>query len=113
MIMGFKKVFHVTVVKYAWIYCEAETPAEAMKVAEKWKDQVDDDDFDDDIIGVDNCDTYATDLEDIDKDEVIYTAKEAMDYDDYVEKVNGPKDWRDDIEWTETEWLFPKEEMVK
>jgi len=107
-----KSIFHVTVAKYAWIYCEGENPQEAMNVAKKWANSVDDDAFDDSEIEVDSCETYPTDIEDIDKDEVIYTAKAELTPSDYAEKINEPKDWREGIEWTKTEWLFPKEEVL-
>ena len=38
-------IYCVTLAKYANIYVEAESPEEAMKIAEHWTDEVDDEEF--------------------------------------------------------------------
>lgn len=80
-------IFCVTLAKYANIYVEAESPEEAMKIAEKWTDEVDDEEFEDSEVGVDSCESYA---DDADPDMgTIYTAVEAIDADDYIDRYES------------------------
>ena len=81
-------IYCVTLAKYANIYVEAESPEEAMKIAEGWKDEVDDMDFEDSDVEVDSCDSYA-DEADADYMETIYTKDEAIDVDEYIDRYEA------------------------
>lgn len=78
-------IYGVTVKRCAWIYVEANSPEEAMKIAEHWTDEVDDEEFDDSEVEVDSCDSYADDA-DADYMDTIYTQDEAIDVDDYIDR---------------------------
>lgn len=82
------QVYCVTLAKYANIYVEAENPQEAMKIAEYWTDKVDDEEFEDSNVGVDSCDSYPSEADDIYGD-TIYTANEAIDVDEYIERYES------------------------
>ena len=82
-------IYCVTLAKYANIYVEAESPEEAMQLAEKWKDSIDnDDDFEDSDVEVDSCDGYA-DEADADYMETIYTKDEEIDVDEYIDRYES------------------------
>ena len=81
-------IYCVTLAKYANIHVEAESPEEAMKIAEGWKDDVDDRDFEDSDVEVDSCDGYA-DEADADYMETIYTKDEAIDVDEYIDRYEA------------------------
>ena len=83
-------IFCVTLAKYANIYVEAESPEEAMKIAEHWTDEVevDDEEFENSEVGVDSCEAYSKEAYDIDSD-TIYTQDEAIDVDDYIERYES------------------------
>ena len=76
-------IFCVTLAKYAHIYVEAESPQEAMKIAEKWTDEVDDEEFEDSEVGVVSCESYSSDA-DSTYMSTIYTKDEAIDVSDYI-----------------------------
>lgn len=81
-------IYCVTLAKYAHIYVEAESPEEAMKIAEKWTDEVDDEEFEDSEVGVDSCDAYSEEAYDIDRD-TIYTADEVIDVGEYIDRYEA------------------------
>ena len=81
-------IYCVTLAKYANIYVEAESPEEAMKIAETWTDEVDDEEFEDSNVEVDSCDSYA-DEADADYMETIYTKDEAIDVDEYIDRYEA------------------------
>lgn len=76
-------IYCVTLAKYANIYVEAESPEEAMEIAEKWTDEVDDEEFDDSEVEVDSCEAYSSDA-DSTYMSTIYTKDEAIDASDYI-----------------------------
>lgn len=76
-------IYGVTVKRCAWIYVEANSPEEAMKIAEHWTDEVDDEEFEDSEVEVDSCDAYASDA-DSTYMSTIYTKDEAIDVSDYI-----------------------------
>lgn len=82
-----KVIFAVTVARYATMYVEAFTSNEAWRIAEKYKDDVDDFDF-----GLDNevysCENYTTDLDDVDA-EHIYTEEGRLSVSSYEEKMRN------------------------
>lgn len=81
-------IYCVTLAKYANIYVEAESPEEAMKIAKGWKDEVDDEEFEDSDVEVDSCDGYA-DEADSDYMETIYTKDEAIDVYEYIDRYEA------------------------
>ena len=81
-------IYCVTLAKYANIYVEAKSPEEAMKIAEGWTGEVDDDDFEDSDVEVDSCDSYA-DEADSDYMETIYTKDGAIDVDEYIDRYEA------------------------
>lgn len=78
-----KVIFAVTVARYATMYVEAFTPNEAWRIAERYKDDVDDFDFSLDT-EVDSCENYPTDLESVDA-EHIYTEEGRVSVSSYEE----------------------------
>lgn len=82
------KIYGVTLAKYANIYVEAESPEEAMEIAGRWRDEVDDEEFEDSEVGVDSCESYYHDANSHYMD-TIYTQDEAMDVDDYIDRYEA------------------------
>lgn len=82
-----KGIYAVTVVRYATMYVEAFTPNEAWRIAEKYKDDVDDFDFSLDT-EVDSCENYTTDLEDVDSG-YIYTEEGRVSVSSYEERMRN------------------------
>jgi len=82
------KIYSVTVTRSAVIYVEAESPKEAMKIAEGWTGEVDDRDFEDSDVEVDSCDCYA-DEADADYMETIYTKDEAIGVNEYIDRYEA------------------------
>ena len=82
------RVYCVSLKRIANIYVEAESPKEAMKIAEKWTDEVDDRDFEDSDVEVDCCDSYP-DEADADYMGTIYTSNEAIDVDEYIDRYES------------------------
>lgn len=83
----FNQVYAVTLTRSAFIYVDAESPEAAMKIAESWKDDVDDRDFEDSDVEVDSCDTYPDEAEGY--METIYTENESMDVDEFLERFDA------------------------
>ena len=81
-------IYCVTLAKYANIYVEAESPEEAMKIAEHWTDEVDDEEFEDSEVGVDSCEAYSHEASKSYM-ETIYTKDEAMDVDEYIDRYEA------------------------
>ena len=93
-------IYCVTVKRCASIYMEADSPKEAMKIAERWTGEVDDRDFEDSDVEVDMCDSYPGDA-DADYMETIYTKDEAIDVYEYIDryenqqsKLEGKEAWQ-------------------
>ena len=82
------QVYCVSLKRIANIYVEAESPEEAMKIAEHWTDEVDDRDFEDSEVEVDCCDSYP-DEADADYMDTIYTPNEAIDVDEYIDRYES------------------------
>ena len=98
-----KGIYAVTVARYATMYVEAFTSNEAMRIAEKYKDDVDDFDFGMDI-EVDSCENYTTDLEDVDT-EHIYTEEGRVSVSSYEERM------RNKLSNSETCLVFAKDNI--
>lgn len=81
-------IYCVTLKRCACIYVEAESPKEAMQIAEKWTDKVDDADFEDSDVKVNSCDRYA-DEADSDYMNTIYTSDEAIDVNEYIDRYEA------------------------
>ena len=81
-------IYCVTLKKVANIYVDADSPEEAMKIANLWTDSVDDDEFEDSEVEVDCCDSYP-DEADANYMETIYRADEAIKVDDYIERYES------------------------
>lgn len=81
-------IYCVTVKRCAGIYIEAESPKEAMEIAKKWTDEVDDAEFEDSDVEVDAVDAYPYEANE-DYMETIYTKDEAMDVDEYIERYES------------------------
>jgi hypothetical protein len=66
MIMKNRKdsIVAVTVVKYATMYVEADTPEEAYEYAKKYCSNVPDSSFEDSDVYVDSCENYTSGLSD-------------------------------------------------
>lgn len=82
-------IYCVTLKRFACIYVEADSSEEAMQLAEKWKDSIDnDDDFEDSDVEVDCCDANP---DEADKAymETIYTKDEAIDVDEYIDRYEA------------------------
>lgn len=81
-------IYCVTVKRCAGIFIEADSPQEAMKIAKKWTDEVDDAEFEDSEVEVDCCDANP---DEADKAymETIYTKDEAMDVDEYIDRYEA------------------------
>lgn len=82
----FNQVYAVTLKKMATIYVDAESPEEAQKIAESWKDDVDDRDWDDSDVEVDSWDAYPDEAEGY--METIYTENESMDVEEFLERFD-------------------------
>ena len=79
------KIYYVTLKRCAGIYVDADSPEDAMRIAEKWKDDIDDDEFDDADVEVDSCDCYP-DEADSDCMDTILTSDEAIDVEEYIDR---------------------------
>ena len=83
------QIYCVTLKRCACIYVEADSSEEAMQLAEKWKDSIDnDDDFEDSEVEVDCCDANPDEANETYM-ETIYTKDEAIDVDDYIERYEA------------------------
>lgn len=83
------KIYNVTLAKYAWIPVEAESTEEAMEIARKYADSVDDDAFDDCYPEVDSCEAYASDIDDYEDHETIYTRDKEMTAREYFDELKA------------------------
>ena len=82
-------IYCVTLKRCACIYVEADSSEEAMQLAEKWKDSIDnDDDFEDSDVEVDCCDANPDEADEAYM-ETIYTKDEAMDVDEYIDRYEA------------------------
>ena len=82
-------IYCVTLKRCACIYVEADSSEEAMELAEKWKDSIDnDDDFEDSDVEVDCCDANPDEANEAYM-ETIYTQDEAIDVDDYIDRYEA------------------------
>lgn len=80
-------LYHVQVVKCAWISVEADSPSEAMRIAEEYIDDcITDEDFDDSEIEVGGCESYSHGI-DGDYSERIFCEDCVLDADKYAELV--------------------------
>ena len=84
-------IYCVTVKRLANIYIEAENSQDAMRIAEKWKDHVDDDEFADSDIEVDCCNSYPEEA-DSDYMETIYTPDEAIEVEEYIDRYESQEE---------------------
>ena len=82
------QVYCVSLKRIANIYVEAESPEEAMKIAGRWTDELDDEEFEDSEVEVDCCDAYP-DEADSAYMETIYTQDEAIDVDEYIDRYES------------------------
>lgn len=81
-------IYCVTVKRCAGIFIEAESPQKAMEIAKKWTDEVDDAEFEDSEVEVDECDSYPDEANSAYM-KTIYTADEAIKVDDYIERFES------------------------
>ena len=82
-------IYCVTLKRCACIYVEADSSEEAMQLAEKWKDSIDNDDaFEDSDVEVDCCDANPDEADEAYM-ETIYTQDEAMDVDEYIDRYEA------------------------
>ena len=82
-------IYCVTLKRCACIYVEADSSEEAMQLAEKWKDSIDnDDDFEDSDVEVDCCDANPDEADEAYM-ETIYTQDEAIDVDEYIDRYEA------------------------
>ena len=82
-------IYCVTLKRCACIYVEADSSEEAMQLAEKWKDSIDnDDDFEDSDVEVDCCDANPDEANEAYM-ETIYTQDEAMDVNEYIDRYEA------------------------
>lgn len=82
-------IYCVTLKRCACIYVEADSSEEAMKLAEKWKDSIDnDDDFEDSDVEVDCCDANPDEANEAYM-ETIYTQDEAIDVNEYIDRYEA------------------------
>jgi hypothetical protein len=96
-------IYSVTVKRCAYIYVEAESPEEAMEIAENWTNELDERDFDDSDVEVDSCDSYP-DEADADYMGTIYTSNEAIDVDEYIDRYESQEP-QDELEaWQRGGW---------
>ena len=82
-------IYCVTLKRCACIYVEADSSEEAMQLAEKWKDSIDnDDDFEDSDVEVDCCDANPDEADEAYM-ETIYTKDEAIGVDEYIDRYEA------------------------
>lgn len=82
-------IFCVTLKRCVGIYVEADSSEEAMQLAEKWKDSIDnDDDFEDSDVEIDCCDANPDEANEAYM-ETIYTKDEAIDVDEYKDRYEA------------------------
>ena len=79
-------IYCVTLKRCACIYVEADSQEEAMQLAEKRKDSIDnDDDFEDSDVEIDSVDAGYDEANSAYM-ETIYTQDEAIDVDEYIDR---------------------------
>ena len=82
-------IYCVTLKRCACIYVEADSSEEAMQLAEKWKDSIDnDDDFEDSDVEVDCCDANPDEADEAYM-ETIYTKDEEIDVNEYIDRYEA------------------------
>lgn len=82
------KIFNVTVATYANMAVEAESPQEAMEIAEKYKDEyLTEEDFEDSEIEVESCETYSSTIDDYEEEETIYCKDGVIEARDYYSQL--------------------------
>lgn len=87
------KIFNVTVATYANMAVEAESPQEAMEIAEKYKDEyLTEEDFEDSDIEVDSCETYSRTIDDYETGDKIFCKDGVIDVFEYYEKLKWQKE---------------------
>ena len=79
----------VTVAKYATMYIEANTPAEAYEYAKRYCDEVDDSTFEDSSIEVDSYENYATTADESWAKEIWVEDGRRMSYDEYMDELDA------------------------
>ena len=82
-------IYCVTLKRCICIYVEADSSEEAMQLAEKWKDSIDnDDDFEDSNVEVDCCDANPDEANEAYMN-TIYTKDEAINVDEYIDRYEA------------------------
>lgn len=79
----------VTVVKFATMFIEADTPKEAYEYARRYCDEVDDRAFEDSNIEVHSYETYATSAYDSWASEIWVEEGRRMTYDEYMDELEA------------------------
>jgi len=93
-----KGFYRVCMAKYGWIVVEAKNPSDAMRIAGEKRYEVDDEIFDDSDVEVDSCESYQTDIDELEDDEMIYTEDENMTTTEYLEMLEVERDDRKEME---------------
>lgn len=84
------KIYLVRVVKSAYMNVEADSPEEAMKIADAYADRhITDEDFIDSDLSVASCDSIPGEVTDCDKDDKIFTADGVFNAKEYWEKCRN------------------------
>ena len=87
------KIFNVAVATYANMAVEAESPQEAMEIAEKYKDEyLTEEDFEDSEIEVESCETYPTTIDYYETGDKIFCKDGVIDVFEYHEKLKWQKE---------------------
>lgn len=90
------KLYGVTVAQYAWIYVEADSPQEAMKIAGNadLEELIPDSAFEESEIGVDSCNTYSEEIDGLylEDEEKIITSDGNMTVEEYEKALEEQED---------------------
>ena len=82
------KIYGVTLKRCACIYVEAESPREAMNIANKYTNDIDEEEFEYSDVEVDCCDSYSG-IADGKYTDTIYTQDEIIDVDEYIDRYEA------------------------
>ncbi len=87
------KIYNVRVATYASMAVEAESPEEAMKLAERYKDEyLTEEDFEDSEISVHSCETYSSTIDYFEGDENIFCEDTVITAHEYAQELDDNDD---------------------
>lgn len=82
------KIYNVQVAQYAWMAVEADSPKEAILLASRFADEhITDEDFEDSDVSVVACENYASNTDDYELGERIFTVDGVMSNKKYREQL--------------------------